>query len=827
MRGDGGMAGTTKLDDRTIRVFISSTFRDMRPERNVLVQRVFPQIRDLCAKRGVTFTEIDLRWGLTDEEVAEGKVLPICLEEIKRCKPYFIGLLGERYGWVPNEISPEVAAEHPWLLPHVGKTSVTELEILYGVLNDDRMVGKALFYEREPGYVGSDRYLADTADRPEDRLAYEEDRSKAEVAARNDLRKRLHASRHIVEPFADPDDLADKVLDDLTARVDQDYPEDEAIDPMAAESRLHEFYAESRSTAYVRRPSYFDALDDFADGGVGVFTVLGDSGSGKSALLATWAREYRARQTDGLVLMHFIGSSPKSAALVPMLQRLNHELARYLDIEGADLSSERDELQRTFEELLSAASRRGRVTLLLDGLNELTSGPGFIDVNSGLLDPRDVAWLRRPLVSWAVRRKRRLRRASPLFSANCLEWLPSILPDRVALVVSTLPGPAKDEVERRGWLDHSLKVRPLDELERRTLIDTYLGVGSSKRLSAAQKRRIVAIPQTSSPLYLRLFLDELQIAGRHESLDAHIDQLAQARSIPELLQVRLERLENEHEHHRPGLVADALVLMWTSYASLDEASLLDLLGGEDRLPAAQWAPLRSALSDLVLDRSGHLTFAHAYIRSAVEDRYLADSAVEEAAHVRHADYFADSAPALAKLHLQHLLEGHLFRQTEDFAEQATLAGKLAHVEYALGDTDSAKRILKQDADQAVNLGEWLSWAQLRIDLASICLSADGFDDAMRVLTETCDFLRDLGYSIVVSEQGESIAGSPQSMPRPIAVALAMAVTACANLQVEFGEPSAALLTLKEARQLATELDAAELLAIVVGLEAKVQGAPSN
>ena len=83
---------------REIRVFISSTFRDMQEEREELVKQVFPQLRRLCESRGVTWGEVDLRWGVSDEAKAEGKVLPLCLAEIEHCRPYFIGLLGERYG---------------------------------------------------------------------------------------------------------------------------------------------------------------------------------------------------------------------------------------------------------------------------------------------------------------------------------------------------------------------------------------------------------------------------------------------------------------------------------------------------------------------------------------------------------------------------------------------------------------------------------------------------------------------------------------------------------------------------------------------------------
>ena len=86
-------------DTRAIRVFVSSTFRDMQAERDELVKRIFPQLRRLCEERGVAWSEVDLRWGVTDEQAAEGAVLPICLAEIERTRPYFIGLLGQRYGW--------------------------------------------------------------------------------------------------------------------------------------------------------------------------------------------------------------------------------------------------------------------------------------------------------------------------------------------------------------------------------------------------------------------------------------------------------------------------------------------------------------------------------------------------------------------------------------------------------------------------------------------------------------------------------------------------------------------------------------------------------
>ena len=79
--------------------------------------------------------------GNTVEEAERGEVLPICLAEIDRSRPYFIGMLGERYGWIPSHegYAPDLLERQPWLKKHQGGKSVTELEILHGVLKNKRM----------------------------------------------------------------------------------------------------------------------------------------------------------------------------------------------------------------------------------------------------------------------------------------------------------------------------------------------------------------------------------------------------------------------------------------------------------------------------------------------------------------------------------------------------------------------------------------------------------------------------------------------------------------------------------------------------------------
>jgi len=80
---------------RTVRIFLSSTFRDFAPERDLLVRKVFPELRRQCRARQVELVEVDLRWGITEAEAQQGKVLPICLAEIDRARPYFIGCPGQ------------------------------------------------------------------------------------------------------------------------------------------------------------------------------------------------------------------------------------------------------------------------------------------------------------------------------------------------------------------------------------------------------------------------------------------------------------------------------------------------------------------------------------------------------------------------------------------------------------------------------------------------------------------------------------------------------------------------------------------------------------
>jgi telomerase protein component 1 len=91
---------------KTVKVFISSTFRDMHSERDILTKTVFPMLRAKLAPYLINVHEIDLRWGITEQEANQNQALDICLNQILE-SDYFIGMLGERYGNVMNNYNTQ------------------------------------------------------------------------------------------------------------------------------------------------------------------------------------------------------------------------------------------------------------------------------------------------------------------------------------------------------------------------------------------------------------------------------------------------------------------------------------------------------------------------------------------------------------------------------------------------------------------------------------------------------------------------------------------------------------------------------------------------
>jgi Flp pilus assembly protein TadD len=571
------------MSSRTARIFLSSTFRDFAEERDLLVRKVFPELRRRCRERQVELIDVDLRWGITEKQAQRGEVMPICMAEIDRSRPYFMGFIGERYGWVPekHQYDPSLLREQPWLVEHRGGKSVTELEMLHGVLNNPAMAGRAFFYFRNPAYSLSKGgvYLSE---------------SSADKAKLEQLKDRIRHSRFpVLENYVSPEALAQRVQEDLWRLIDESFPLEEVPDALSMERRKHEAYGGLRLRMYLGGAAYCKALEKATakDRGFKPVLVTGASGGGKSALLANWTQAYIQRHPDTLLFIHYLGSGADAADTVKLVTRLLQEIARATGDE-LKLESDPQKLLDMLPEWLARASshaqREGRQWLLVfDGLDKVSS-------------LRD------------------------------LRWWPQFLPRKVKLIVSCLDGEVLPAARKRmQWTE--LKVRPLGKRDQAKLIKDYLAK-YRKEITPAQTKRVQSHPLSGNPLFLRTLLEELRVFGVYEKLEQKLTHYLQSQTVDDLFERVLERIEQDtsSKHVRSGMEA-----IWASRAGLAQDELLAITG----LVPATWAPIHNALDEALLESNGRFTFGHDYLRRAVEDRYLPERKRQRQAHLNLAQWF--------------------------------------------------------------------------------------------------------------------------------------------------------------------------------------------
>lgn len=139
---------------RNIRLFISSTFRDMHGERDLLMRSVLPALQARAFPHRISLHAIDLRWGITEEETRRNRQLEVCLGEVENSQ-LFVGILGSRYGYTPPSYD---LPDHPhfhWTQQYPSGRSVTEMEVMQFLNRGQRSQpsDQALIYFRDPGFL--------------------------------------------------------------------------------------------------------------------------------------------------------------------------------------------------------------------------------------------------------------------------------------------------------------------------------------------------------------------------------------------------------------------------------------------------------------------------------------------------------------------------------------------------------------------------------------------------------------------------------------------------------------------------------------------------
>ena len=553
------------MSGRVVRIFLSSTFRDFGEERDLLVRRLFPTLRARLQSRFVDLIDVDLRWGITAEEAERGDVLPICLSEIDRARPFFIGFLGERYGWVPpkDAYPSHVLETQSWLEEHRGGKSVTELEIMHGVLNNPHMAGRALFYFRSFEYSSSKGgdYVAASAD--------DEIRQKA-------LKTTIRESGFPVhEDYKTPAHLAELLEQDLWEILNREFPASDIPDAFERENLQHEAYALPRQRLYIGGDQYLAALDRALSENKQWILIDGPSGGGKSALLANWLKSVSDREENIEVHAHYLGATADATDPIFLVRRLIECIQRMTESTD-DLASDPDELLDSLPIWLANASAwcemQGKKFLFV------------IDALNGLSDRRD------------------------------LRWFPRMLPKHIHLVISTLPGEVNNALlDKADW--SRVSVIPLDAKTAELVFTSYLSL-FNKTLPDSLVVQVMAHELAVNPLFLLTLAEELRLFGEHEQLSHRLDHYLTSITVDDLFERVLERIEQDFG---AKMLREIMTALWAARAGLREEEILGYLG----LKPMHWAYIRNALGPTLIDASGRLIFAHDYMCIAVSDRYMA------------------------------------------------------------------------------------------------------------------------------------------------------------------------------------------------------------
>jgi len=521
---------------KTVRVFVSSTFRDMHAERDYLVTVVFPELRERCERLGLEFFDVDLRWGVP-ERSADGEKAnswEYCRQWIDRVEPLFICILGQRYGWVPEP--DQLRGEEDRRRQKDRPRSVTDLEVRHAVLDGGRK-RRSYFYLRATPVPEVAAAASDT-----ERARYSEYVDGPDLQARlEELRADVAGCGRPVRSYgckwerdhfeAMDDEFGPRVLEDLWSAILRDdryvskelwrqvlgkdpdddprYVDESAVIPeeiaaklvelakpapvsaLEAELQQMEAFAASRLRWFTGRCRELGELAGFVDAcgsdDPRLAVVAAAPGQGKSALLAKLQQEMKS--SSHLVIAHFIGATARSADAGALVQRLLDELDRY----GISLPAGTDEggteAKRDFNSLCGRLARRlgdysgdRRIVVLLDAVNQLSDG-------------------------------------------HELNWLPQRLAPNVRIVVSCVEDPAASEESPEQWVRRSLAARfpaalrvSLGELEDedvRSIAVAYLREYCHE-LDAEHLETLCAIRQTHNPLYLLVMLNELRTLGGND-----------------------------------------------------------------------------------------------------------------------------------------------------------------------------------------------------------------------------------------------------------------------------------------------------------------------
>lgn len=546
------------IENRHIRLFLSSTFQDLQDERDYLMRRTFPELRKIAAERDVTLTELDLRWGITEEEAQSGKVVEICLREIENSIPFFIGIIGNRYGWCPSvkDIDRGTYDRFEQVESYVERhLSVTEMEMQFGVL--ERPENMNAFF-----YLSQQEIAIEDVDDPQ-RLSLLKETIK-------------NNGRYPVAYFESKEDLANQIRIEFLRLLDKLYPNRKLTEIEKICIGQRSFMRQLCQT-YIPNRRDFELLNNWLyDKNEHYLVVTGESGIGKSSLLANWIKEItNTDYTFFEIVCVFIGNGGNDGN--------SHQIQTIIIDEIEKKYGLADEMKTSY----SSTIKDNKIERLFSLVNQKNHKPLLIVLDA-------------------------INQLSEENNAKPIQWIPKAT-GKIKILFSTLPDDVTMTVfESRNYPVFHLQA--LDRNHRMFAIQEYLGL-FSKRLNSTQLERLADFPLCKNTLILRLFLDELISFGVYEHLDERINLYLESNNKEEFYKILLNSYEMEYGREFVEMV---LCIIAISRKGLSENEIIRISGVSPLI----WSQFYCAFRKSFTLSNGLVYFSHATIVSIIENKYL-------------------------------------------------------------------------------------------------------------------------------------------------------------------------------------------------------------
>lgn len=357
--------------------FVSSTFKDMQYERDILHTTVFPELNEIGREYGHSVSSCDLRWGINTLEMSEKegtqKILKVCLDEIDRCHPYMIVILGDRYGWIPNDNSiDEAISERPSYVLQDKDISVTELEIDYGVLSNPQNAEHVLFYFREN--IGNDKLPRGESPLHKQKL----ENLKQRIINTPGVHYRVYQVHSEDTIEEDLKSFSSMVLEDLQELLLPKWKHDEDLDVYEKDQLQHSAFLNESSQSFQGRIHTLNSCKAIIRDNK-TLMITGPSGSGKSTLISRLGTDL-SKDKDGYnVIPIYCGFTEKATNGFDILRYIIWILENRLDEhshyeETVDLAHNKLEnyyshIAHLFDRYENTKSKP--IVFIIDGINQL------------------------------------------------------------------------------------------------------------------------------------------------------------------------------------------------------------------------------------------------------------------------------------------------------------------------------------------------------------------------------------------------------------------------------------------------------------------------